>query len=122
MCFHRLLPGASEREKQIADLLIEKCDGNRNLIHTCVAMCAPTSNKDGNDPPAAADLSGGPGGLGFGSSLDAMSGAVSSAVDVLTSMQQSRSSDPADRYDSQNRSFCKVILKLLLLTLEVLNF
>ena len=77
----------------------------RNLIHTCVAMCAPTSNKDGNDPPAAADLSGGPGGLGFRSSLDAMSGTVSSAVDVLMSMQQSRSGDPPDRYDCRNRIY-----------------
>lgn len=28
------------------DITKEHCDGNRNLLHTCVAMCAPTSNKD----------------------------------------------------------------------------
>ncbi|CAB3359067.1 Hypothetical predicted protein [Cloeon dipterum] len=24
----------------------ERCDGNRNVVHACVAMCAPTSNKE----------------------------------------------------------------------------
>lgn len=28
------------------DITKEHCDGNRNILHTCVAMCAPTSNKD----------------------------------------------------------------------------
>lgn len=27
----------------------ERCDGNRNVLHACVAMCAPTSNKDENN-------------------------------------------------------------------------
>lgn len=36
--------GAGQRMQQ--DITKEHCDGNRNLLHTCVAMCAPTSNKD----------------------------------------------------------------------------
>lgn len=27
-------------------ILRERCDGNRNLLHACVSMCAPVSNKD----------------------------------------------------------------------------
>lgn len=30
----------------IATILRERCDGNRNLLHACVSMCAPVSNKD----------------------------------------------------------------------------
>jgi E3 ubiquitin-protein ligase EDD1 len=29
-----------------AVIAAERCDGNRNVLHACVAMCAPTSNKD----------------------------------------------------------------------------
>lgn len=28
-------------------ILNERCDGNRNVFHACVTMCAPTSNKEG---------------------------------------------------------------------------
>lgn len=31
---------------QIANVLAERCDGNRNIFHACVSMSAPTSNKD----------------------------------------------------------------------------
>lgn len=31
---------------QIAAVLAERCDGNRNIFHACVAMCSPTRNKD----------------------------------------------------------------------------
>ena len=27
-------------------ILEERCDGGRNIIHTLVSMCQPTSNKD----------------------------------------------------------------------------
>lgn len=30
----------------IMTILRERCDGNRNLLHACVSMCAPVSNKD----------------------------------------------------------------------------
>ncbi|XP_021934340.1 E3 ubiquitin-protein ligase UBR5 isoform X2 [Zootermopsis nevadensis] len=29
-------------------ILMERCDGNRNIFHACVTMCTPTSNKDGD--------------------------------------------------------------------------
>ena len=41
----------------LQDIFKEHCDGNRNILHTCVAMCSPTSNKDydqgkqHSDPP-----------------------------------------------------------------------
>lgn len=31
---------------QMATVLAERCDGNRNIFHACVAMCSPTRNKD----------------------------------------------------------------------------
>ena len=37
---------ASQKEKRVQDLLNERCDGSRNIIHICVAMCAPQSNKE----------------------------------------------------------------------------
>ncbi|XP_069676360.1 E3 ubiquitin-protein ligase UBR5 isoform X2 [Periplaneta americana] len=29
-------------------ILMERCDGNRNIFHACVTMCTPTSNKEGD--------------------------------------------------------------------------
>lgn len=37
---------AAVREQRIQALLQERCDGNKNIIHACAAMCAPTSNKE----------------------------------------------------------------------------
>lgn len=34
------------RECNIDQMLSERCDGNRNILHACVAACAPSSNKD----------------------------------------------------------------------------
>lgn len=31
---------------QIQSVLSERCDGNRNILHACVNMCSPSSNKD----------------------------------------------------------------------------
>lgn len=36
----------SDLKFQIQNILGEKCDGNRNIFHTCVSMCSPSSNKD----------------------------------------------------------------------------
>lgn len=33
-------------EQQILSIIQERCDGNRNILHACVHMCAPTSNKE----------------------------------------------------------------------------
>lgn len=31
---------------QIQSILMERCDGNRNILHACISMCSPTSNKE----------------------------------------------------------------------------
>lgn len=30
----------------LSQILAERCDGNRNLLHACVSVCAPISNKE----------------------------------------------------------------------------
>lgn len=37
---------SADGKAQISMVLAERCDGNRNIFHACVAMCSPTSNKD----------------------------------------------------------------------------
>ena len=42
----------------LQSILEERCDGGRNIFHTAVSMCQPTSNKDSdldNSVPQAAD-------------------------------------------------------------------
>ncbi|KAJ2943793.1 hypothetical protein O0L34_g8113 [Tuta absoluta] len=41
---HQLETDANKQ--QILNILQERCDGNRNILHACVHMCAPTSNKE----------------------------------------------------------------------------
>ncbi|KAL7740186.1 hypothetical protein ACLKA6_003892 [Drosophila palustris] len=39
-----------DRQETIA-VVEERCDGNRNIFHACVIMCAPNSNKDSQHSP-----------------------------------------------------------------------
>lgn len=39
----------SDPKAQITSITNERCDGNRNILHACVAMCSPTSNKDADE-------------------------------------------------------------------------
>jgi len=36
----------SSANLQIQMILKERCDGNRNVLHACINMCSPTSNKE----------------------------------------------------------------------------
>lgn len=36
----------SYKQSAVQGILNERCDGGRNVIHACVSMCSPTSNKD----------------------------------------------------------------------------
>lgn len=46
------LENSADAKTQIQAILNERCDSNRNIVHTCVSMCSPTSNKDNdNDVP-----------------------------------------------------------------------
>ncbi|XP_014208162.1 E3 ubiquitin-protein ligase UBR5 isoform X2 [Copidosoma floridanum] len=40
---------------QMQSILNERCDGNRNILHACITMCAPTSNKE-TDPSIEHEL------------------------------------------------------------------
>lgn len=31
---------------QMQSILMERCDGNRNILHACINMCVPISNKE----------------------------------------------------------------------------
>lgn len=43
------IESSADAKSQISSILNERCDGNRNIIHACVSMCSPTSNKDVDD-------------------------------------------------------------------------
>ncbi|XP_052763231.1 E3 ubiquitin-protein ligase UBR5-like isoform X2 [Mya arenaria] len=78
-------------QKLLPEVLQEHCDGNRNLLHTCVAMCIPLSNKEPEKPvdgTASAGVST-TSASGYTSTLEVMN-AVTSAVDALTAIQSSR--------------------------------
>ncbi|XP_054273224.1 E3 ubiquitin-protein ligase UBR5 isoform X2 [Macrosteles quadrilineatus] len=45
-------PKSSENLQAI---LAERCDGNRNVLHACVSMCTPTSNKEAENTDNAAN-------------------------------------------------------------------
>ncbi|XP_077989768.1 E3 ubiquitin-protein ligase UBR5-like [Glandiceps talaboti] len=74
------------RESKIQQLTKEYCDGNRNILHTCVAMCYPTTNADNgssssgttNNPPTTG------GGSSSISSLSSALDHVSSHISAVT--------------------------------------
>ncbi|XP_052753603.1 E3 ubiquitin-protein ligase UBR5 [Galleria mellonella] len=57
------------KQQQILSILQERCDGNRNILHACVHMCAPTSNKEPDivENPSMPNLAGSTGGSGASS-------------------------------------------------------
>lgn len=78
-------PGSLSGQPRLQEVLKEHCDGNRNILHMCVAACIPQSNKEcDNEPQTGSNPN-------FSYTLDA----VTSAVDAIVSMQSSRSSDSA---------------------------
>ncbi|XP_060590423.1 E3 ubiquitin-protein ligase UBR5-like isoform X1 [Ruditapes philippinarum] len=82
----------ASNQKVVQDLLQEHCDGNRNILHTCVAMSVPTSNKDSDrnapvGPSSTTTVTSTS--SGYTSTLEVMN-AVTSAVDALTAIQSSR--------------------------------
>ncbi|XP_052085872.1 E3 ubiquitin-protein ligase UBR5-like isoform X2 [Mytilus californianus] len=96
-------------QNQLKDILHEHCDGNRNIIHTCVAMCVPTSNKDYDaDPPSlpTTTSSSSP----FTSALEAIN-AVSSAVDALAAIQ-SRSSHSEPRSVANRNEMIRDMMRI----------
>lgn len=38
--------GVAGAASALQGVLAERCDGNRNILHACVTMCVPTSNKE----------------------------------------------------------------------------
>ncbi|GFS00247.1 ubiquitin protein ligase E3 component n-recognin 5 [Elysia marginata] len=77
--------GGLSGQPRLQEVLKEHCDGNRNILHMCVAACIPQSNKECDNEPQTGSSS------NFSYTLDA----VTSAVDAIVSMQSSRSSDSA---------------------------
>ncbi|XP_059478559.1 E3 ubiquitin-protein ligase UBR5 isoform X3 [Neocloeon triangulifer] len=47
---------SSTSQASAALIVHERCDGNRNILQACVAMCAPTSNKDDTTSEGGASL------------------------------------------------------------------
>lgn len=39
-------PASEATVEAVQSILEERCDGGRNIFHTAVSMCQPTSNKD----------------------------------------------------------------------------
>ncbi|CAB3231410.1 unnamed protein product [Arctia plantaginis] len=57
---------SDSNKQQILSILQERCDGNRNILHACVHMCAPTSNKEPDIVENTNNLVGGTGGNSAG--------------------------------------------------------
>lgn len=46
----------TENSESLQSILAERCDGNRNILHACVSMCTPTSNKEAETGKGTVDL------------------------------------------------------------------
>lgn len=62
--------GDANIKTQINTILNERCDGNRNIVHACVSMSSPTSNKDTDDSTTTTNLATTHLGSGSHSALD----------------------------------------------------
>ncbi|EDS36155.1 hyperplastic discs protein [Culex quinquefasciatus] len=67
-------------KSQLMSVISEHTDGNRNIIHACISMCSPTSNKDSDHDPLAP---GGSGGSGSGSNTNSGSSSNSAGLECI---------------------------------------
>lgn len=73
------LESSGDSKTLINTILNERCDGNRNIIHACISMCSPTSNKDVEEAvPALTSALGGPGNSSQPATLECIVGSGSS--------------------------------------------
>ncbi|EAT42542.1 AAEL005930-PA [Aedes aegypti] len=73
-----------ELKSQLVSIISEHTDGNRNIVHACISMCSPTSNKDSDHDPLAqgGSGSGSNGNGGSGGSLS--NSAALECINVIT--------------------------------------
>ncbi|XP_064474178.1 E3 ubiquitin-protein ligase UBR5-like isoform X2 [Ornithodoros turicata] len=69
----------SESGSNLQDILAERCDGNRNILHAAVSACFPASNKENENSDTNNGLE----------SLDLLSSSPSSSITVLSSRNMS---------------------------------
>ncbi|XP_036356729.1 E3 ubiquitin-protein ligase UBR5 isoform X2 [Octopus sinensis] len=79
--------GSQQSQRTVQEVLTERCDGSRNILHTCVAVCVPSSNKDCESESSSTG--------NYNPCLDTFN-AVSSAVETLASIQ-ARGTDSTNR-------------------------
>ncbi len=74
-------PTSDATIETVQKILEERCDGGRNIFHTAVSMCQPTSNRDADQ-----DSSSGGGGGGSGGGAGSSSLAGQGGMDSMESM------------------------------------
>ncbi|XP_066269411.1 E3 ubiquitin-protein ligase UBR5-like [Branchiostoma lanceolatum] len=82
--------GSINTQNTIQQVLSERCDGNRNVFHACVAMCCPTTNQDNNTSNSNNEA--GTSNSAQWESITSRISAVSNAVDALANAISAASS------------------------------
>ena len=91
-------PTAVTTVETVQAILEERCDGGRNIIHTLVSMCQPTSNKDSDQDASGYSSST----IGTGSNVSASLSAAAAAsvglesIESITSAISSRAANLRD--------------------------
>ncbi|XP_055611780.1 E3 ubiquitin-protein ligase hyd-like isoform X2 [Uranotaenia lowii] len=82
---HMLSQFEGETKNQLLSVIAEHTDGNRNIIHACISMCSPTSNKDSDhDPLTQGGSSGSGSNANSGSGTSANNSAGLECINVIT--------------------------------------
>lgn len=85
----------SEESAILAAVGTERCDGNRNILHACVAMCTPTSNKE--DPVSVTVNTSDPSaGTGASAPPPTSAGTGLESINVITNALGARSVSPGE--------------------------
>ncbi|XP_062562214.1 E3 ubiquitin-protein ligase hyd isoform X6 [Armigeres subalbatus] len=73
-----------ELKSQLLSVISEHTDGNRNIVHACISMCSPTSNKDSDHDPLAQGGSGNGSNANSGSGGSGSNSAALECINVIT--------------------------------------
>ncbi|XP_053696945.1 E3 ubiquitin-protein ligase hyd isoform X2 [Sabethes cyaneus] len=81
---HVLAQLGDELKSQLSSVISEHTDRNRNIIHACISMCSPTSNKDSDQDLLAQGASGSNSNANGGSAGPGSNSAGLECINVIT--------------------------------------
>ncbi|XP_067616130.1 E3 ubiquitin-protein ligase hyd isoform X2 [Eurosta solidaginis] len=108
----------TEDYSPIVSITRERCDGSRNVFHACVAMCAPTSNKETDEIKYSAPARG----TSLANTVFSNSPSISTQLDMSNSSIVTNTPSSTNTRESRSVSLREVMNRIINTESEHINY